>query len=188
MYCLPELVAEMWQRAKNVKVILMDVDGVLTNMEIAYSSAGKEIKYFNAHDGLGIRLVHEAGLKTGLISARESEAIRIRAKELGIHFLYLGKYDKLKSYEELKKQTGLKDENFCFIADDLPDIPVLFRAGFPVAVGNASLQAKETARFITKRDGGRGAVREVMEFILHTQGKLEHVLDYVARFDQNKQY
>ncbi|MFQ5583064.1 MAG: KdsC family phosphatase, partial [Calditrichia bacterium] len=132
----------------------------------------------------GIRLVHEAGLKTGLISARESEAIRIRAKELGIHFLYLGKYDKLKSYEELKKQTGLKDENFCFIADDLPDIPVLSRVGFPVAVRNASPQAKESTRFITKREGG--AVREVMEFILHTQGKLDNVLDLVIKFDQTK--
>lgn len=184
MICPPELESEMQNRAKKVKVVLMDVDGVLTNMEIVYNSGGQEIKFFNSHDGLGIRLGHEAGLKTGLISARDSEAIRIRAGELKIEYLYLGKYHKSKSYDAFKEESGYQDEEVCFVGDDLPDIPVLQQVGFPVAVQNATFPTKEVARFMTEKEGGRGAVREVMEFILLTQGKLNKVMEYIIRLDR----
>jgi 3-deoxy-D-manno-octulosonate 8-phosphate phosphatase (KDO 8-P phosphatase) len=184
MICPPGLESEMQERAKKVKVILMDVDGVLTNMEIVYNSGGQEIKFFNSHDGLGIRLVHETGLKTGLISARDSEAIRIRASELKIEYLYLGKYHKAKSYEHFKENSGFSDEEVCFVGDDLPDVPVLQQVGFPVAVQNATPPTKEIAKFITEKEGGRGAVREIMEFILQTQGNLNKAMEYITRLDR----
>jgi 3-deoxy-D-manno-octulosonate 8-phosphate phosphatase (KDO 8-P phosphatase) len=183
MECLPELQSEMKQRAQKVRVILMDVDGVLTNGEIVYNSVGEETKFFNSHDGLGIRLANEAGLKTGLISARESEAIRMRARELKIEILFLGKYHKRKSYDTFKENYHFKDEEVCFIGDDLPDLPVLNLVGFPVAVKNAHSAVKEQIHFHTQREGGRGAVREAIEFILDAQGKLDKAMEYIVKLD-----
>ena len=184
MIVSPGLEVEMQKRAKKVKVILMDVDGVLTQMQIVYNSEGQEIKFFNAHDGLGIRLAHEAGIKTGLISARDSEAIRIRANELGIEYIFLGKYHKAKSYEAFKKISGFRDEEVCFIGDDLPDIPVLNQVGFPVAVRNATKPTLDAAKFTSEKEGGLGAVREIIEYILESQGKLESVMDYITNLDR----
>lgn len=183
MQCLPEYESDMKQRAGKVRVILMDVDGVLTNGEIVYNSVGEEIKFFNSHDGLGIRLANEAGLKTGLISARESEAIRMRARELKMDILFLGKYHKLKSYNTFKENYGYKDEEVCFMGDDLPDLPVLNSVGFPVAVQNAYSVIKEKIPFHTQKEGGKGAVREAIEFILQTQGKLDKAMEYILKLD-----
>lgn len=183
MICPPELASDLQQKAKNVEIILMDVDGVLTSGDIVYNSKGEEIKFFNAHDGLGIRLAHEAGLKTGLISARDSEAIRIRARELNMEHLYLGKYNKIKSYEMLMKEVDLLDEQVCFIGDDLPDLPVLQRVGFPVAVQNASTKVKETIPFHSDRAGGEGAIREIIEYILQAKGKLDQLMKYILQLD-----
>lgn len=183
MICKPELEQEMLQKAKKVKVILMDVDGVLTNGDIVYNSNGEEIKHFNAHDGLGIRLSNEAGLKTGLISARDSEAIRKRAKELRIDILYLGKYNKLKSYQDFKEKYNYGDDQVCFLGDDLPDLLVFNCVDFPIAVQNASKAVKEKVPFHTEREGGKGAVREAIEFILQAQGKLDKAMEYILKFD-----
>lgn len=183
MECKPEFAEDMRQRAKKIKLILMDVDGVLTDGQIVYNSNGEEIKFFNAYDGLGIRLAHEAGLKTGIISARESEAIRIRASELNISILFLGKYNKRRAYEQIKNETDLSDEAICYIGDDLPDLPVLEPVGFPVAVQNATSWLKEKIPFHTTREGGKGAIREVVEFILGEQGRLERVMEYVLKLD-----
>jgi len=183
MKCPPELASDMQQRAVKIEVILMDVDGVLTAGDIVYNSNGEEIKFFNAHDGLGIRLAHEAGLKTGLISARDSEAIRIRARELKMELLYLGKYNKLKSYDMLMKEADLRDEQVCFIGDDLPDLPVLQRVGFPVAVKNASAKVKETIPFHSERAGGEGAIREIIEYILQAKGKLDQLMELILKLD-----
>lgn len=183
MICPPELAPEMQKRAERVEIILMDVDGVLTAGDIVYNSNGEEIKFFNAHDGLGIRLAREAGLKTGLISARDSEAIRIRARELKMTFLYLGKYHKLKSYEMLMREVDLQDEQVCFIGDDLPDLPVLKTVGFPVAVQNASAKVKETIPFHSARAGGDGAIREIIEYILQAKGKLDQLMEYILQLD-----
>jgi 3-deoxy-D-manno-octulosonate 8-phosphate phosphatase (KDO 8-P phosphatase) len=153
-------------------------------MQIVYNSMGQEIKFFNAHDGLGIRLVHEAGIKTGLVSARDSEAIRIRARELGIEYLYLGKYHKAESYQSFKTKSGFRDAEVCFIGDDLPDIPVLKQVGFPVAVRNATKPTLKAARFISEKEGGLGAVREITEYILESQGKLEKIMEYITNLDR----
>lgn len=183
MICRPELEQEMLEKAKKIKVVLMDVDGVLTNGEIVYTSNGEEIKLFNSHDGLGIRLAHEAGIKTGLISARDSEAIRKRAKELRIDILFLGKYNKLKSYENFKKQYKYEDDEVCFIGDDLPDLLVFNCIDFPIAVKNASGAIKEKIPYHTEKEGGKGAVREAIEFILQAQGKLDKAMEYILKLD-----
>ncbi len=183
MECKPELTVEMWQRAEKIELILMDVDGVLTDGQIVYNTKGEEIKFFNAYDGLGIRLAQKAGLKTGIISARESEAIRIRAKELDIDILFLGKYDKFSAYKKLKEESDFHDEQICFIGDDLPDIPVLNCVGLPIAVKNATTLVKEQIPFHTTKEGGRGAIRELVEFILQAQGKLDRAMEYVTKLD-----
>ena len=165
------------KRAQKVKIILMDVDGVMTRGMIVYDSNGLEIKHFNAHDGLGIKLALLAGLKTGIISARESGTIRTRANELKMDYLYLGRDKKLDAFRELQKDLNLEPEDFCFIGDDLPDIPVLKQVGFAVAVKNASAMTRKVAHYVTEKDGGEGAVREVVEIILRAQEKLDWAID-----------
>jgi len=177
MICEPRYAREMLLRAQKVRLILMDVDGVLTDGKIIYDTNSTEIKMYNAHDGLAITLARRASLKTGIISARESAAIRYRAEELKFDYIYLGQFYKIRSYENLKKSMKLSDEAICYVGDDLPDIPVLKRVGFPVAVQNASLPVKQIARFQTMRGGGDGAIREVVEYILNAQGRLENILE-----------
>lgn len=176
MICKPEFTRDLYLRARKIKLVLMDVDGVLTNGEIIYDTDSTEIKIYNAHDGLGITMARLAGLKTGIISARESAAIRYRAAELKFDFLYLGHFNKLNSYLNLKKEMKFQDEEICFIGDDLPDIAVLKAVGLPVAVANATPLVKQATPFHTLRAGGKGAVREVIEYLLETQGKLEQVI------------
>ena len=157
----------------------MDVDGVLTRGDIVYDSNGLEIKHFNAHDGQGIKLARMAGLKVGIISSRESGTIRFRATELGMHYLYLGKEKKLRAFQELKQETGLKTDNFCFIGDDLPDFPVLNEVGLGVAVNNAVPLLRKNAHYVTSLGGGEGAVREVIEIILDSQDLLENTMQKI---------
>ncbi|RMG61058.1 MAG: hypothetical protein D6715_14345 [Calditrichaeota bacterium] len=176
MYCLPQHSRDLWRRARLVRAIFMDVDGVLTAGEIAYDTRQQELKIFNALDGQGIKLARMAGLALGLISARESEAIRYRAGELGIPHLYLGVKDKLAAFQQASKALQLPGEAFCFIGDDLPDLPVLNRVGLPVAVANAAWSIQDQVPFRTRRRGGQGAVREVIEFVLHAQNRLEAIL------------
>jgi 3-deoxy-D-manno-octulosonate 8-phosphate phosphatase (KDO 8-P phosphatase) len=173
---MPEVSSEIKERAKNIKVVLMDVDGVLTRGDIVYDSNGLEIKHFNAHDGQGIKLARTAGLKVGIISSRQSGTIETRATELGMHYLYLGRDKKLAAFQELKQETGLNSNHFCFIGDDLPDYPVLNEVGLGVAVKNAVPLLRENAHYVTSLGGGEGAVREVIEIILDSQDILESTI------------
>lgn len=163
-------------RARKIRVILMDVDGVMTRGEIVYDSNGLEIKHFNAHDGLGIKMARLAGLKTGIISTRESGTIRVRAAELRMDHLYLGRDDKLQAFRELQGILKLPPEEFCFIGDDLPDIPVLQVVGLGIAVKNALELTKKNAHFVTHDRGGEGAVREVVEIILNSRGLMNETI------------
>ncbi len=162
-------------RAKKIRVLLMDVDGVLTDGRIWLHSqpdgTATEIKGFSAHDGAGLKMAYDAGLRTGLITGRESAAVSRRARECGIEFVYQGRATKIGSYEEILKATGASDEETAYIGDDLPDIPILSRVGLAVAVANATLETKHAAHYICKRSGGEGAVREVIELILKARGK-----------------
>lgn len=166
----------MKDKLKKIKLLALDVDGVLTNGQIIYDSDGKETKVFDVQDGYGIVILKKAGIKTAIISAREAKAVSIRAEDLGIDKVYQNSYPKISAYEQMLKDFCLQDSEVCFMGDDLPDIPVLKRVGFAVAVKNAALDTRAHADYVTKNKGGRGAVREVIELILRAQGKWSKIL------------
>lgn len=159
------------EKAQKIKLVIFDVDGVLTDGRMVYDNKGNELKFFDVHDGLGIHLLNLAGIKTAIITARKTPVVARRAKVLYIKHVVQGYPLKVKPYEKMLKQFHLKDEEVCFIADDVIDIGILRRVGLPVAVLNATADVKKEAFYITKKKGGRGAVREVVELILKSQGK-----------------
>lgn len=163
-------------KLKKIKMIVMDVDGVMTDGQIIFTSSGEEIKAFDIQDGMGITLARKAGLKTGIITGRTSDMVRRRAKELHYDYVSQGNDDKHLKYDEVKKQFKLTDEEICYIGDDIPDIPVLKKSGFSVAVANARDEVKRYCDYITQSDGGHGAVREVIDKILISQQKLSKLL------------
>jgi len=164
-------------RAKKIRVLLMDVDGVLTDGRIWLLSrrdgTASEIKGFSAYDGAGLKLARAAGLRTGLITGRESTAVAQRARECEIEFVYQHRATKLGALEEILQTTGVNESEVAYVGDDLPDLSVLRRVGLAVAVANAVPEVKRAAHFITTRSGGEGAVREVIELIVKAQGKWE---------------
>jgi 3-deoxy-D-manno-octulosonate 8-phosphate phosphatase (KDO 8-P phosphatase) len=177
--------SETWRaamaKAKQVRLLLLDVDGVLTDGCITYTGEGGESKSFHTQDGLGIRLLQESGVQVGLITARSSEAVIRRAKDLAIAHVYQGRSDKLAVYEELLKQTGLRPPQTGYMGDDWMDFPLLNRVGLAVAPVNAVVEIRMRAHFVTERQGGRGAVRELCDLILEAQGNLERMR---AKFDR----
>jgi 3-deoxy-D-manno-octulosonate 8-phosphate phosphatase (KDO 8-P phosphatase) len=162
-------------RAKKIKVLLMDVDGVLTDGRIWLLSrrdgTASEIKGFSAYDGAGLKLARAAGLRTGLITGRESSAVSQRARECEMEFVYQHRATKLGALEEIMQATGANADEVAYVGDDLPDVPVLQRVGLGAAVANAVPEVKKAAHFVTSRSGGEGAVREVIELIVKAQGK-----------------
>ncbi|WP_457601422.1 KdsC family phosphatase [Hydrogenivirga sp.] len=168
-------------RAKKLKLLLMDVDGVLTDGRLFYTEGGERIKVFNVHDGLGIKLLQRTGIMTGVISGRESEALRNRLSELGIEEVFMGRTEKDSVLKDIVSRHGLSHEEIGFMGDDLVDIPVMKRVGFPVAVRNAPEVVKSYAVYITSREGGKGAVREVCDLILRLTNRDELVKKYLSR-------
>jgi len=162
-------------KIRAVQLIAMDVDGVLTDGMAFYGTGGVEGLFFNVQDGTGIKWLHRAGLRTALVTGREVEAVRRRAEVLGIELVYQGAKVKMEAYERLLADTGLTDEALCFVGDDLMDLPVMRRAGLGVAVANARPEVKEAADLVTEAAGGRGAVRELVELVLKTQGLWDKV-------------
>ncbi len=168
-------------RAANIKLLLMDVDGVFTDGTLYYFPGpdGKivEFKGFSSQDGLGFHLLKDAGIKAGLISGRESPAVVERAKILNITYVYQGHLEKEASYNEILKEAKLKDEQVAFIGDDFTDAPLMVRSGLSVAVANARQELRAMANYVTQAPGGDGAVREVIELILKSQNLWQGVLD-----------
>lgn len=162
---------------KEIKLLAMDVDGVLTDGTIIISSDGVESKSFNFLDGHGIKMWQRTGMKVALISGRESAVTKIRAEELGIDILYQPCTKKLECFEKLLKETCLEAKNIAYIGDDLLDLPVVRRVGFGVAVANAVDELKHAAHYITSRTGGSGAVREVIEYILKNTGQWDALME-----------
>lgn len=162
-------------RARKIRVLLMDVDGVLTDGHIWLLSrrdgTASEIKGFSAYDGAGLKLARAAGLRTGLITGRESSAVSQRARECEVEFVYQHRATKLGALEEILRTTGADASEVAYVGDDLPDMPVLQRVGLAVAVANAVPEVKRAAHFVTRRSGGEGAVREAIELIVKAQGK-----------------
>ncbi len=170
----------MRKKISKIKMILMDVDGVLTNGEIIYSSSGDELKIFNVQDGMGITLARLAGLKTGIITGRLSALVERRAHELRMDVVYQGSFKKLPDYERVKRDFELSDDEICYIGDDVLDVPILKRVGFSVAVANARDEVKAICDYVTVAPGGKGAVREVIDRILKWQNKMELVMQKLA--------
>lgn len=166
----------MNEKISKVKVLALDVDGVLTNGQIVYDSDGKELKFYDVQDGFGIVMMRKMGFKTAIISARKSDAVRVRAEDLGIDRIALGAFPKTKAFEEMLDDFKVSEEEVCFIGDDLPDLPLIKRVGFSVAVNNAHPMIKNIADYITSKSGGFGAIREVSELILKTHNKWDDVV------------
>lgn len=164
------------ENAKKIKLLLLDVDGVLTDGRFMLTEAGEEHKSFNTQDGLGLRLLLQEGIGVVLISGRDSKAVDIRARDLGLTAVYQGVKDKVAVFEEILQKRAASPEEVGFVGDDLVDLPLLMRVGFAVAVANAVEEVREKAHYVTRKSGGQGAVREVCEVILKAQGKWEHCL------------
>lgn len=173
--------AAVRKRAKQIQVLLMDVDGTITPGTVMLLSqpdgTALEIKVFDAHDGQGISLAHTAGIRTGVITGRESAAMRARARELHIEFVYEKQPTKIAAYEEILHKTGAPESAVAYLGDDLPDLPVMRRVGLAVAVGDAALEVKLAAHFVTKAIGGRGAARELVELILKSKGIWDEMIE-----------
>lgn len=158
-----------------IKIVISDVDGVLTDNSITIDANGVETKTFNARDGSGIKFLQRVGIIFAIISGRESSAVEYRAKELGIKDVYLGAKKKIDPYQKILSEHNLNDNEVCYIGDDLVDIPLLLKVGFPVAVADAVDEVREIAAYVTKADGGKGAVREVVEKIIKEQHKWDEI-------------
>ena len=166
---------QLYARARKIKLLILDVDGVLTDGKFYFIQQADggfyETKSFHSRDGLGIRIAHKAGLKTGIITGRGSPVIEHRVKELGIEYLVQNRRDKIEPYRGILRAAKVDDEEVCYVGDDIVDLPLLKRVGLAIAVGNAHHLLRPHVHYWTKRDGGLGAVRETIELILTAQGK-----------------
>lgn len=168
---------EMTEKIKKIKLLITDVDGVLTDGRIIYDSEGGESRFFDVQDGQGIRLLKAAGIKTIFVTVKPSKAVERRATDLLVEKVYQGITPKTKVLEEILRNGDISKDEICYVGDDLVDLGVMKAVGFPVAVANACREIKESASYITQKSGGRGAVREVAELILMTQGKWDEAID-----------
>jgi len=182
---MPLTTKQLYARARKIKLLLLDVDGVLTDGRFFFvpGAGGRlvETKGFHSRDGLGFRIAHRSGLKTGFITGRHSPVIEYRAKELGIHYLKQNAREKLEPYQEVLREARLEDEEVCYMGDDIVDLPLLTRVGLAVGVANSHEVLRRHVHYMTHEPGGRGAVREVIELILSAQGKWDAVLEHYLR-------
>jgi 3-deoxy-D-manno-octulosonate 8-phosphate phosphatase (KDO 8-P phosphatase) len=163
-------------KIKKIKVLLLDVDGVLTDGRIIYDSCGRDSKFFDVHDGMGVYLLKKSGISSVLITAKGSRAIKPRAKDMLVDFVFEDISPKTSVLAKIIKIYKVTPDELCFVADDLVDLCLMKKVGFPVAVANAAPEIKKAALLVTAQSGGRGAVRELAELILKTQGKWEQAL------------
>ncbi len=178
---MPEKSLTLFERAKKIRLFLMDVDGTLTDggvclMSLPNNGGVAEMKVFSSLDGLGLKLAHIMGIKTGFITGRKSPAVQQRAEELSVDYVYLGQATKTAALEECMQKAGVTEEEVAYLGDDLPDMPVAKRAGLAVAVANAAPELKAICHYVTRVNGGEGAAREVVELILKAQGRWEEAI------------
>ena len=166
--------------ARAIRLLLLDVDGVLTDGRLYYGNSGEELKAFHIQDGLGIKLLQRQGIEVGIITGRSSALLARRAAELGIRRVIQGREDKSRALDELLADMPLALEHIAFMGDDLPDLPVMARVGLALTVADCSPTVAGRAHWQARRGGGRGAVREAAEFILRAQGKLDTALEEYA--------
>ncbi|OQY19978.1 MAG: phenylphosphate carboxylase subunit delta [Desulfobacteraceae bacterium 4572_35.1] len=159
----------------NVKLLLLDVDGVLTDGRIIYDNNGVESKAFNVRDGHGLKMVQRAGIKVGIITGRESAVVTKRAEELGVEFVYQGAKDKIVPYGQILLSTGFSDEQIAYVGDDVVDLPILRRVGCSFTVADACAEVKPYVDYITNQPGGYGAVREICDMLLRESGHWDEI-------------
>jgi len=162
---------------QEIQLIVFDVDGVLTDGSIIYHAKGGESKNFHTRDGLGLRAAMQSGVQVAVITARSSQLVARRMRELGVRDVIQGCKDKAKEVEGLSRSLGVALEKMAYMGDDLVDLPAMQRVGFPMAVADAASDVREMAAFVTKRRGGRGAAREAIEYILRAQGKWDAIVE-----------
>lgn len=165
------------QRARNLKLMAFDVDGVLTDGTLYLSDSGEEMKGFSTLDGLGLKLLQDAGVELAIITGRRSRLVELRARNLGIERLYQGVENKLQVFEALRAELNLQPDECGYMGDDLPDLCILTRCGFAATVSEAPYAVRSRAHFLCTTPAGHGAVREVCDLILRAQGKLDQAVD-----------
>ena len=171
--------AGLRQRASAIRMLVLDVDGILTDGKLYFDHAGNEMKAFNTRDGMGMKALQRSGIEVAVITGRKSGAVTHRMAQLGIRHVYQGCEDKLKAFLELLELSGLDARQVCYAGDDLIDLPVLMRAGLAVSVADAEDFVKQQVHWITRRNGGDGAVREICNLILAAQKKDQIILDEI---------
>jgi 3-deoxy-D-manno-octulosonate 8-phosphate phosphatase (KDO 8-P phosphatase) len=169
-------VADLAAKAAAIELLILDVDGVLTDGGLLYADTGLETKRFHVRDGLGIKLWQQAGKRAAIISGRKSAAVTHRAAELGIDLVLQGRGDKIPAYREVLAATGLTPSQVCVMGDDLPDLPLILASGLSVTVADAVAEVKAAAAFVTKANGGCGAVREAIEWLLTNAGQWNDIV------------
>jgi 3-deoxy-D-manno-octulosonate 8-phosphate phosphatase (KDO 8-P phosphatase) len=165
------------EKAQKIKCLICDVDGVLTDGSLYFDSAGNEVKVFQVLDGVGLKLLMFAGIEVAVITGSVTNIIDLRMQQLQIKHYFKGQVNKQVAYQTLKTRLNLEDEDFAYIGDDLPDLPIIRQVGLGIAIANAVEQVKAVADMQTKQFGGQGGVREICDFILHAQNKFELALD-----------
>lgn len=168
------------EKMKTIRLLVLDVDGVMTDGKIIMNDMGREIKNFDVKDGHGIKILMKCGIDVILLTGRRSAVVEHRAQDIGIEEVYQGIFNKLEKFEEILQNKSFNYENIAFVGDDIVDIPLLKRVGFSVAVADATEDVKKCVDYITKKAGGDGAVREVCELILQAQGKW---IDVAGRYE-----
>ena len=158
------------ERAKKIRLLALDVDGVMTDGKLYFDTTGNELKAFNTADGLGMKAVQKYGVELAIITGRESPMVTQRASALGIDYVYQGSDNKLNAYMDLLEKSGVDEEQVCYAGDDWIDLPVLIRVGLAVTVPEADFEVKDRVHWVTDRSGGAGAVREICDLILRSQG------------------
>ncbi|MEJ2455796.1 MAG: 3-deoxy-manno-octulosonate-8-phosphatase KdsC [Candidatus Thiodiazotropha sp.] len=165
-------------KAQGVRLVIFDVDGVLTDGSLYLGDDGQEYKAFNSRDGHGMKMLQYSGVKIGIITGRTSEVVRIRMESLGIEHVYQGKQEKLPAYRQLLDKLGLQDEQVAYVGDDVVDLPIMRRVGLAIAVNDAHPLVLQHAHWQTPHAGGRGAGRDVCEMIMEAQGNLKSALEH----------
>lgn len=183
MHTFDNIAENVLELARNTRLVIFDIDGVLTDGSLFYDNQGQEYKAFHSKDGHGIRMLLEGGLELALITGRQSELVLHRATNLKVphDMIWQGYRDKRPAFDDLLAKTGLKPENIAYVGDDVVDLPVMSQVGFAIAVNDAHYYVKQHAHWVTENSGGRGAAREVCELLLHARGTLQEKLaSYLA--------
>lgn len=168
---------DILERAKQIRLVIFDVDGVLTDGSLYLGDDGQEYKAFHSRDGHGMKMLQQTGVTVAIITGRSSEVVRMRMDSLGVEYVYQGRREKLPAYEEIKEALGLQDGQIAYVGDDVVDLPILRRVGLSIAVADAHALVQRHSHWRTQSPGGRGAGRDVCEFIMDAQGTLSEMME-----------